>query len=411
MAKKIFRLGGWAQNLALVFLLVSVERGGVHPRELWKYAVDPFAGPYLFDWLGYEAQALWATISELVPDDGSHAGEERAAVEEYFALGREIGRVEGEREVAHIQGSPQQAASLESDLQWLRNRRAEIENGVEDLIEAQVQYVLYQQGITLFLPGMVFPPVEFELETPPWLLVLSRRDRIETVERFSLHPNFPLEEVEAIEEQAEALGVSSLIVPTGGIASYPPIVTEESDLAGALGAVIHEWAHNYLSFFPLGQHYDDSQDTITINETVASLVEEELALEVMRLYYPQLYAQRIARDNSPPSGESGGGFDFNAYMRETRLRVDELLATSRVEEAEAYMEERRQGLEGQGIFIRKINQAYFAFFGSYATAPSAVSPIGEQLRELRRRSGSLIAFLQLAAQMSNYEDLLEALRK
>ena len=43
-----------------------------------------------------------------------------------------------------------------------------------------------------------------------------------------------------------------------------------------------------------------------------------------------------------------GQFDYNREMRQTRLRVDELLAEGKVEEAEAYMEERRQLFVEQG---------------------------------------------------------------
>jgi len=53
-------------------------------------------------------------------------------------------------------------------------------------------------------------------------------------------------------------------------------------------------------------------------------------------------------------------------MRETRIRVDKLLAQGRIEEAEAYMEERRQEFVAHGYYIRKLNQAYFAFHGAYA---------------------------------------------
>lgn len=410
MFKLLRRLPGLSSNLALFILILFLERGGIPPRDYWRYAVDPFAGPYVFDWLGYEVGSLWATLGDFLPRD-TLQGKEGAALEDYFALGQEIAQAEGEAEVAHIQGSPQEATAVEVELERLRQRRAAIEDEVERLIEVQVQYVLSQEGITLLLPGLVFPPVEFELETPPWLLVLSSRERIETLERLSLRPNFSLTEVEAIEAQADALGVSSLIVPTGGMASYPPIVTEEGGLAYALGAVAHEWTHNYLYLFPLGQHYDDSQELITMNETVANLVEEEISREVMRLYYPELYAQRIAEENQPAIQAEPKGFVFNIYMRGTSLRVDELLAAGRIEEAEAYMEARRRGLEAHGIFIRKLNQAYFAFYGSYATEPSAVSPIGDQLRELRESSGSLAVFLQTVAQMSSYEDLLKALGK
>ena len=81
----------------------------------------------------------------------------------------------------------------------------------------------------------------------------------------------------------------------------------------------------------------------------------------------------------PPSDQ----FSLNRELRVTRLRVDELLAEGKIDEAEAYMEERRLYLVEQGVRLRKLNQAYFAFYGSYATNPSAANPIGGQLEWLR----------------------------
>ena len=57
-----------------------------------------------------------------------------------------------------------------------------------------------------------------------------------------------------------------------------------------------------------------------------------------------------------------------------------------------------------GHFIRKINQAFFAFRGTYATNPASISPIGDQLGELRRRSDSLGDFLKTLAQFDSYQD-------
>ena len=94
-------------------------------------------------------------------------------------------------------------------------------------------------------------------------------------------------------------------------------------------------------------------------------------------------------------------------MRETRSETEELLARGDIEGAEAYMEERRQMFVARGYNIRKLNQAYFAFHGSYATGAGSLSPIGDQLRELRRRSGSTGEFLRTMAQFGSYEEYLE----
>jgi hypothetical protein len=100
-------------------------------------------------------------------------------------------------------------------------------------------------------------------------------------------------------------------------------------------------------------------------------------------------------------------------MHTTRVHVDELLAAGKVEEAEAYMEARRQVFYDQGYrFLRKLNQAYFAFYGAYADEPGGAAgedPVGGAVRALRARSGSSLTFLRRMAWMDSYSDLTRAL--
>ena len=72
---------------------------------------------------------------------------------------------------------------------------------------------------------------------------------------------------------------------------------------------------------------------------------------------------------------------------------------------------RRQELLDRGYRIRKINQAYFAFYGSYATSAASVSPIEGQLRGLREQSASLEEFLKTVAQFSTYQEFLDYLEQ
>ncbi|MEK7849056.1 MAG: hypothetical protein AAB270_09040, partial [Chloroflexota bacterium] len=64
----------------------------------------------------------------------------------------------------------------------------------------------------------------------------------------------------------------------------------------------------------------------------------------------------------------------------------------------------RQRLVGIGYAIRRLNQAYFAFHGSYAESPQSTSPIGEELRRLREKSGSLGEFIRRIASVSSYQE-------
>ena len=113
-----------------------------------------------------------------------------------------------------------------------------------------------------------------------------------------------------------------------------------------------------------------------------------------------------------PPLEDPAAFDFGREMRTTRLRVDELLAQGQVEEVEAYMEARRQIFVENGyLHLRKLNQAYFAFHGSYATGPGAVDPIGPLLKRLRLRHDSLKRFVDAVKGITTYDDLERILAK
>jgi len=113
----------------------------------------------------------------------------------------------------------------------------------------------------------------------------------------------------------------------------------------------------------------------------------------------------VRADDPPP-------FDFRAEMRTTRVRADDLLAAGKIDEAEAYMEARRQFFWDNGYAIRKLNQAYFAFFGAYADVPGGAAgedPVGPAVRALRAQSASLEDFLNAISWMNSFEDLLKAI--
>jgi hypothetical protein len=92
--------------------------------------------------------------------------------------------------------------------------------------------------------------------------------------------------------------------------------------------------------------------------------------------------------------------------------VDEYLAEGKITQAETYMVQRRQFFWDNGYAIRKLNQAYFAFYGAYADVPGGAAgedPVGPAVRALRLRSSSLTSFLETIAQMSSFRQLQDAL--
>jgi hypothetical protein len=181
----------------------------------------------------------------------------------------------------------------------------------------------------------------------------------------------------------------------------------------------HEWTHHYLSFYPLGFNYGQTPQLYTMNETVANIVGGEIGWAVLHRYYPDLagqppdYTPRPPEPPRPPTPGKPGEFVFNTQMRNVRVEVDALLAQGRVEEAEAYMERCRATFVTQGYHIRKLNQAYFAFYGSYADQPGATGadPVGPTLRELRYYSPSLIDFIASVRGATTLAEIQAALNR
>ena len=104
-------------------------------------------------------------------------------------------------------------------------------------------------------------------------------------------------------------------------------------------------------------------------------------------------------------------FDFTHQMRTTRLTVDRMLDEGQVVEAERYMEEQRRMFVDNGYYIRKLNQAYFAFHGTYAESPSSSSPIGSQMRRYRDNMPDLATFIIRMERISSYQEFLDEIRE
>jgi hypothetical protein len=245
----------------------------------------------------------------------------------------------------------------------------------------------------------------------PLVLIVSPRERIEQIYNVPLVSDLSVPEQETLETAVyENLDRSALVVPIGGLGLYPSMIVETSNIDFLADVVAHEWAHHWLTLHPVGIRYAANPAMRTINETVASIVGEEIGKRVIERFYPEFVPAPPAEaaDSAPEQNETAEpGFDFRAEMAETRIHVDELLAEGKVAEAEAYMEARRQLFVENGYLIRKLNQAYFAFYGAYADTPGATGgdPVGPAVVALRERSPSLRAFLDTIAQVTSFSEL------
>jgi hypothetical protein len=252
----------------------------------------------------------------------------------------------------------------------------------------------------------------FHISPPPDALIVSPRGVIRQDFNISISPDITVDQMDALENQVDqSLNVSSLVVGIGGIGLYPTMVEQTTDINALAEVIAHEWVHNYLTLRPLGVSYDNSPALRTMNETVATIAGKELGRALVQKYYPAFLPPEVPP--SPPASEPGGPapapvFDFNAEMHLTRINTDKLLAAGKVDVAETYMELRRQFLWDNGYHIRKINQAYFAFYGAYADQPAGaagVDPVGAAVRLLREKSASLAQFINRIAWMWNFDQL------
>lgn len=370
--------------------------------------------PYRFSIAKWEFRTLFGGEKQAVSVEKEGTGGEASEVLEYFSSVERIKALRSELEAINAGSRQGDVALLEAELSRLQQQKIALENVVERTLERQVREALSREGI--FNPvekyirlKIAFPPLNFNLGKPPHLLVVSPRDRIESIREVTLKQSIAVEEMESIEDEVDKLGVSSLVVELGGFSgTYPTFVTDEASLRFTLDTVTEEWLHQYLVFKPLGfLHLLDltgisrNYEIATMSETLAGMVGKEIGSIVYEKYYQR------GDGSQPQAAESA--FDFNKEMREIRRAVDEYLAQGEIEPAEEFMEEKRQYLASEGYHIRKLNQAYFAFHGTYADKPTSISPIGVEMRELRSQSASLKEFLDAAAAMTSRQDLIDSL--
>ena len=392
---------------AVVLLLPRGDVLSLTPAE--RAAVE-----HRYDLIGWEVSNLpakWlARLADLLPWSGDPAGERRAALSRYLELTVQIrlARSELESAVAVSPGAGKDTAALEQRVDSLEAEQRSLRDAAEELLEGVVSGVLVEQGLNA-AGEFVWPPVDVRLDRTPHLLVTSPRDRIERLESILLKPDVPAYSKDAMESRLlDEEDLSAAVIKTGGVATYPTVIPDDADLARLLELAAHEWLHTYLFFFPLGQGVFREDDIFTLNETLASMFGREAG----RLAHERLTGERLPEPPAPEppaaDGDSEGvdspGFSFDKFMRETRLHTDDLLAQGDIEGAERYMEERRLELNSHGYSIRKINQAWFAFHGTYADSPASVSPIAGELEELRALVSGVGEMVKVMRGVSSYEE-------
>jgi len=375
------RYGTWAVSvlrwLPSVLLLLPWLVGSQAPSNADR--IRDVAGPNTFSLFDWETQHVAADLGPLIsrliapshPDDA-----DAATLRAYF----------GDRSTRD---------------QW----RPAAQAAIERLVNQAYTDDGLKQHQPLPTAGL-FPPVLTVVTPPPNVLVISPRADIRVVDSQVLQP-MDVAAQERLEASADSTGISSLVAPIGGLATYPSMVLDDDSAQRVLASVAHEWMHQYLIFYPLGQGYWNSQETREINETTAEMVGQEVGTQI---------ASAEGLGLPPPTNQPAtpaparAAFDFTMFMRETRQQTEQLLAGGRVDDAEAYMRNRRDELQQHGYYIRKLNQAYFALYGSYGEsfAASPANPIPGLLHKLRDQSSTLGEFAVKVRGITTVAELRQA---
>lgn len=406
----------WLARRGLLLALITlILRQDGAPLQGFDARLEAILRGQRFDFIAWAFQAVATKTWESTLGTQAYLTEPKRKqfVLDYLDLVRRISDLTAQIEA--IYADPQErhpeaaSAGLRQELADLQAEKQRRQPLVESILQEQITAVLADEGFGWM--GQVFPPVALRFTPLPMQLVISPRETITLKAQASLGSDLPVDRQVSLENRIDReLNVSSLVVPLGGLAMYPAMLLESPSLEWTVKDAAHEWTHHWLLFRPLGWNYESSPETRTINETVANIAGNELGDAVLARFYPEFARSPLPSLPSPVRGGEGEGapaFDFRAEMHTTRVTVDQLLAEGKVAEAEAYMEQRRELFVQNGYRIRKLNQAYFAFYGAYADRPGerGEDPIGPAVVRLRQQSPSLRHFLEAVSAVTTLAEL------
>ncbi len=373
-----------------------------------------------FDYIDWTLKAVWqkAQQSALRLEDYLPESQPSQIVREYLRAVSQISRLKAQISVIYadplVTDKSKAIQTLQEQLDTLINYKDRLAPNAESTLQQQISFVLAENNLSSF--GQPIPPVLYHSTPLPMALIVSPRNKIQQDANISLLTEMTAGDMTLLEDQVmQNLDVSALVVPVGGVGVYPTMVMATSDLSYLSETIAHEWTHNFLTIRPLGINYETNSSLRTINETTASIVGNEIGEQVIRQYYPDLLPPEVEpvqkNENSEealPQLKEPEVFNYRKEMHTTRVKVDALLEDGKIKDAEEYMEQRRKIFWENGYNIRRLNQAYFAFYGAYADTPGGAAgkdPVGPVVRAFRQQSQSLADFLEQISWVTSLEQL------
>jgi hypothetical protein len=421
------RRSRWVFRFLLIFVLILVWLIPAGDRRFDKpasevslehgYGLVSWEFDNLFDKWGHR---IWTVL----PWTPTSEGDRREALDRYEDLVVELRSAKDELNRATSAAEPDEVsiAAAQREVDQLFAERDRLRDGIEEYIEQIIAEMVRSSEVDL-VGSFVWPPVDFRIGDPPKLLVTSPRDEIVRTDDVLIDPEISIDEMSRIEAELYDLhDLSAVVLQTGGLATYPNVIPT-THLKRLVDVASHEWLHAHLTFYPMGRAYFSGGEIRSLNETLADIFGREVGLRVYSEITGEPYVQPtrpetafpISASNDEDEGEAEqeiedpDAFSFNGFMSETRERTDELLADGLIDEAEAYMEQRRVELLDHNHTIRKINQAYFAFHGTYAESPSSTSPIARYMWDLREQVDSVGEMVKLLRPLGTYKEFEELL--
>jgi hypothetical protein len=256
----------------------------------------------------------------------------------------------------------------------------------------------------------------------------------------------PVEQRAALEDRIAAQeNVDALVVPLGGMALFPAMIQESGNLPRVVETFAHEWLHHYFFMYPLGRSFfidtgPIGREALAINETAANIFGREVGRKVLERYYPEFLegAQSVGIPVLVSNMQQPDTFNFAAAMHRTRTTVDEMLmiidmtqqkadawqnrgneeqaealeavVDHQIERLQDFMTLRQRLFEANGYNIRKLNLAYFAFYGGYQSEGvpgiAGTDPIGPAVEDIFAMSADLQQFVRTLRTVTTREALL-----
>jgi hypothetical protein len=233
----------------LFFLMVAVAGSSLQVRDSLGQ-IRHFTWSEEFDFLGWTLRAIGEKAGQWGLGSARYLSNEARAdsLREYLSVVSSLQSAEGR--LADVVGDPaiEDPASvtqeIELELASLRETEAEAQPIAESILQEQISVVISDMGIN----GVPFPPVAFQFTPLPYALIVSPREIIRQDANISLDPEMVFEDRVDLERRVEeSLDVSALVVPIGGMGTYPTMVEESTSLAWLSEVVAHEWIHTSRS--------------------------------------------------------------------------------------------------------------------------------------------------------------------